>query len=126
MTINVYRIYDYSTGSWADDPEKYLVSVIATNESAQYVYHTGSTLDLEGRIEMLTEEYERNGNLPTTPEEWADLAIYNIGLGVSKVLVLEIPEDSPTQIIDVEDSEIEYLDSVLMPEMLKAREAREA
>jgi hypothetical protein len=46
-----------------------------------------------------------------------------MGLGVVKVLVLEIPEGSPTQIFDVEESEIEFLDTTLIPEIMEARKA---
>jgi hypothetical protein len=118
--INVYRIYDYSTGPRLDDPENYIVSLIATSEGAQYVYPTSSTLDLGERIQMMADALKRDGDLPTTPDEWSDLAIYNIGLGAVKVLVLEIPEDASIEVWEVEQDEIAYLDEVLVPEIEKA------
>jgi hypothetical protein len=118
--INVYRIYDYSTSPRLDDPENYIVSLIATSEGAQYVYPTSSTLDLGERIQMIADALKRDGDLPTTPDGWSDLAIYNIGLGAVKVLVLEIPEDASIEVWEVEQDEIAYLDEVLVPEIEKA------
>lgn len=121
--INVYRIYDYSSGPWPDSPENYIVSLIATDKSAQYVYHTDSTLDLGERIQMMADAFEKDGGLPTTPDEWSDMAIYNLGLGAVKVLVLEIPAEALIEVWEVEKDEIAYLDEVLIPEMVKIEKA---
>ena len=123
MTINVYRLYETNPGESSDDfdPQNYMVSLITTENEARYVYPTDSQLELGDRIEVMAEAAKRDGTLPTTPEEWADLALYNMGLGVKKVLVLEIPEDSNVELIEVADSETLALDEIVIPEMRKAR-----
>lgn len=117
--MNVYRIYG-EDGAQAQD---YIVSVIATPAGASYVYDTKSVEDYRDRIERITKLFEEAGEVPTTSDEWADLAMYNLGLGVVKVLVLEIPEEAAIEMFEVENDEIAFLDTVLIPEREKRREA---
>lgn len=123
MTIHVYRLYQAAPLEAEDDfsPENYIVSLITTDSEARYVYPTKSAVDFGDRIEMMEEAAKKSDSLPTTPEEWADMAMYNMGLGVKKILTLEIPEESNADIFEVEDSEVLLLDEIVVPEMEKAR-----
>ena len=70
----------------------------------------------------MTEAAEQNGTLPTTPEEWVDLSMYNLGLGVQKDLVREIPEGYDSkELFEQEQQEIRNLDDVVIPNKIKAR-----
>lgn len=121
--MNVYRFYKATSGEDGASPRDYIVSLVATNNEARYIYDSESQEDYGDRIELMAEAAERDGNLPTTPDEWADLAMYNLTLGVVKVLVTEIPEGSDVEIFEVEGAEIAFLDTVLIPERQRIRKA---
>ncbi len=117
MTIHVYRLYRTEIA-----PENYVISVISTENGAQYVYPTDSTDDYGDRIEAMAEAAERDGTLPKTPEEWVDLSMYNLGLGIQKDLVREIPEGYDSEeLFEQEEQEISNLDAVVIPDKIKAR-----
>lgn len=126
MKINVYRLYQAAPLEAENEysPENYIVSLITTDGDARYVYPTRSVTDFGDRIEIMTEAAKRDGNLPKTPEDWADLALYNMGLGVKRVLVLEVPEYANADISEVEANEVALLDEIVIPDMEKARRMR--
>lgn len=106
MTTQIYRAYRDDTVS----DRTYVFSVIASNEEAVYVV-AGDDLDNrlvfnEERLELLASSIEEEA--PSTPEEWALLASYNIG-----TLSL-MPHEAPSEleVAELVEDEQEYADEV--------------
>jgi hypothetical protein len=77
MSIEIYRCYPFSITGDEPDPNSHYFSVVVSDSRAEYVWPSGkdSTGLDEARIEMLIQMLGKPKNM----EEWARLALTNIG-----------------------------------------------
>lgn len=127
--IKVYRVFDEADVEATDEQylddgaENYVISILATDETAFYVYPDADSKNLElarfqpdeldGRITMMVSDMEANGEeTPFSADKWAELASYNLGRGTFSIFAYDAPDDTPLS--QVEDYEKGFIESYLI------------
>lgn len=123
--IKVYRVFneieeDVSNDDYLEQgANQYVISILATDETAYYIYpdETSKNLEfarfqpeeLEGRIAQIVEGMTLNGEeTPFSPKGWAELASDNLGRRAFLVPAYETSNDALLdEVISYEQSAIE-------------------
>lgn len=133
--IKVYRVFDEVDAELTDEQyldevaDSYVISILATDETAFYVYPDADSQNLElaqfqsneldGRITQMVENMTLNGEeTPLSADKWAELASYNLGRRTISIFAYDAPDDTPLS--EVEEYEKGFIESYL------ARKARSA
>ena len=108
MEAQLYRLYnEVATDS------NYLFSIVASKSEVHYV-SAKENLDVRAifnkeRIrERILSVVEEEGQLPTTPEEWASFALYNTGNSLV-VHVEQLDSDDIDSLMEEEQSTADFL-----------------
>jgi len=118
MTIAIFRCYPARFDNDPVIPEEHMFSVVATDSSATYATTKDHGLT-QDRIDMIVNMLKENNiELPSTPEDWASLALDNMNY------VFAIPVDA-SEYENVEDAVSDEVDEVEAAFLMREEAARQ-